>query len=660
MVDNSAVENGFHADEDDKARYAEQQNRMQAVLLRGGGVVGYDGPPPLTGFEDEHTRRLVLANHYLRRGGVKTLKPLLPLLLQLKGKPYRLHNYFPFEPFFRTRVAKTTLLKTGRQVSKSTSLAAQGVVFSNSIPYFSTLYVTPLFEMIRRFSHNYVRQFLETSPVRRLFVGAKTTNQILQRSFKNGSSMYFSYAFLDAERTRGIPADKNVIDEIQEMNYDFLQIIHETLSGSPWGLIQYAGTPKSLDNTIQKLWSDSSQAEWMIKCRAAGCGHWNVPALAWDLYDMIGPWHRDISEGTPGVVCARCRKPLNPRLGRWVHAYPERRWLFDGRHVPQIIMPLHYASQEKWDILLGKMRGRNNTTPTTFLNEVCGESSDSGAKLVTETDLRNAAVLPWPRKAVEARKHIGKYVRRVLSIDWGGGGGRVSNNRSNKQGEQQRLRTSFTTLGVLGQTADGKVDVIWGHRSLRTHDFEYEAKLCVEAVEMFQCSHIVHDYSNAGEGRLVLFYQAGIPPSNIINMRYHGLGHNRMNFHEPTDDNPHAWYSLDKAQTLVTTCLCIKYGLVRFFQYDYRKADDAGLLHDFLALIEEKVDSRLATDVYTIVRNPNASDDFAHSVNYGACALWWMSGRWPNVAAAAKFEIPRHVLKHLHPVARVDWEDVDL
>jgi hypothetical protein len=57
--------------------------------------------------------------------------------------------------------------------------------------------------------------------------------------------MYFSYAFLDAERTRGIPADKNVIDEVQDMNYDFLQIIHETLSGQPLGLKQYAGTPKS-------------------------------------------------------------------------------------------------------------------------------------------------------------------------------------------------------------------------------------------------------------------------------------------------------------------------------------------------------------------------------------------------------------------------------
>jgi hypothetical protein len=649
-------ENGLVAD-DDSARFHDQEARMQSVLLRA-RPAGYDDPPHLTGFEDEHTRNLVLAEHYLKRGNVTTLRPLLPLLLQLKGKPYRLHNYFPFEPFFRTRVATTTLLKTGRQVSKSTSLAAQGVVFSNSIPFFSTLYVTPLFEMVRRFSHNYVRQFLESSPARRLFTGTKTTNQILQRSFKNGSSMYFSYAFLDAERTRGIPADKNVIDEIQDLNYDFLQIIHETLSGSPYGLKQYAGTPKSLDNTMEKLWSDSSQAEWMIKCRRGGCGHWNVPALAWDLYDMIGPYRDDISEEEPGIICSSCGKPVNPRLGRWVHAYPERRWTFAGYHVPQIIMPMHYAHHEKWAVLVGKKHGRNNTTPTTFLNEVCGESSDSGSKLVTVTDLKNAAVLPWPRKLREAVKHLGKYTQRILSVDWGGGGGRVSSTKSNKQGEQQRLRTSFTTLAVLGMCPDSKIDVVWGHRSLRTHDFLYEAQLCVEVLSSFKCSHLAHDYSNAGEGRLVPLYQSGIPPMNILNFRYHGFGHNRINFHEPTDDNPHAWYSLDRSQSLVTTCQCIKYGLIRTFQYDYNSADDAGLLHDFLALIEEKVDSRIGSDAYVIVRNPNAADDFAHAVNYGASALWEMNRCWPDIALASKFQIPASVLKHMHPVSKVVWNDI--
>lgn len=443
----------------------------------------------------------------------------------------------------------------------------------------------------------------------------------------------------------------------QDLNYDFVQVIHECLSGSPYGIKQFAGTPKSLDNTMEKLWQDSSQAEWVIKCQHGGCNHFNIPSVGYDLMDMIGPWHRDISEKTPGIVCALCRKPLNPRQGRWQHMFKERRWTQAGYHFPQVIMPMHYANQEKWDTLIGKQQGRANTTPTTFLNEVCGESSDTGAKLLTVTELKAACVLPWACRATEAVRHVKNYTKRVLSVDWGGGGGALRSS-GGKTGEQRRERTSYTTLAVMGVTPNGLVDVLWGHRSVRTHDWEYEARLCLEAIAQFKCSHIVHDYSGAGEGRLVLLYQSGMTSANILNVRYQGFGHDIMNFHEATDDHPHAWYAVDKSRSIVTTCMAIRYGLIRFFKYDYLTADQPGLLEDFLALVEEKITSRLGSDLYAIVRNPNKPDDFAHSVNMGACALWRMSGKWPKIAEAAKFKIPKEVLRHIHPIAQVAWDDM--
>lgn len=643
---------------DDKQLRQMAEDRKSSIVLRARSLE--QNLPELTGFEDASTKSLIQAHRFLRQARIPTLRPMLPLLLRLKGKPYTLKNYFPFEPFFRTRVPKRVLLKTGRQVSKSTSLAAQGVVFSNSIPYFSTLYVTPLFEMIRRFSHQYVREFLEGSPAKRLMVGTHTVNQILQRSFLNGSSMFFSYAFMDAERTRGIPADKNVIDEIQDMQYEFLQIIHETLSGSPWGMIQYAGTPKSLENTMQVLWEETSQAEWAIKCRVGGCNQWNIPAHEWDLLDMIGPWSRDIGPDRPGVVCAHCRKPIDPRYGQWTHRYPERRWKFAGYHVPQIIMPMHYANHEKWDVLVGKMQGRSNTTFKTFLNEVCGESCDEGSKILTVTDLKEAASLPWPNSWQEAIKRRKNYTHCIVAVDWGGGGGRVSSSSAKKKGDEQRLRTSYTSIAVMGRLPNGNIDVIWGHRSLRTHDWEYEARLVLEILTKFKATHIVHDYGGAGAGREVLIAQAGFPLSNIVPCKYHGAASHSIMVHKPaTEDHPRDWYSVDKSRALVTVCGCIKHGLIRFFQYDHHGADNAGLLHDFLALIEEKVTSRIGTDAYYITSNPNMSDDFAQAVNIGACTLWYMNKDWPNIAEAAKFKLSPHVLAHVHPVARVDWQDLN-
>jgi hypothetical protein len=610
--------------------------------------------PELVGYTSDNVKKILKLQKALRESGTPTLKPLLPLLFSLKGKPYSLDNYFPFEPFFRTRIPRATLLKTGRQVSKSTSLAAQGISTAISMPYFSTLYVTPLYEMIRRFSHNYVREFIESSPSKELLVSEDLAQNVLQRQFNNGSNMYFSYAFLDAERTRGIPADKNAIDEVQDIQYDFLQIIHETLSGSPYAVKAYSGTPKTLDNTMEKLWQDSSQAEWIIKCHHSGCNYWNVPSLSHDLLKMLGPWHEEISEKIPGVVCAKCRKHLNPRSGRWVHAYPERRWSFSGYHIPQIILPMHYANPEKWDILIGKSQGRANTTFTTFLNEVCGESYDEGSKLLSETDLKAAAVLPWPNDWRKAADQIGGYVRRVLAVDWGGGGGALK-----ATGDSGKSRTSFTSLAVLGYRADGIIDVLWGMRSLKTHDYYYESQLVVETLNRFRCSHLVHDYGGAGAIRETFVHQAGWPAENIVPIAYHTTAkHNIMTFHPATESHPRHWYSVDKSRALVLTSQCIKFGLIRFFQYDFKSADDAGLIRDFLALLEEKIDGRGTTDRYVIVRHPNLPDDFAQAVNIGSCALWHIAKRWPDLSVTMKFQIPMDLEELAKPRRVVDWEEI--
>jgi hypothetical protein len=190
----------------------------------------------------------------------------------------------------------------------------------------------------------------------------------------------------------------------------------------------------------------------MIRCQTGGCGHWNVPALSHDLLDMIGPWHRDISEKCPGRRLRQVPQAARPADRAVGPPFPERRWTFAGYHVPQIIMPMHYADHEKWDTLVGKMQGRSNTTPTTFLNEVCGESSDAGSKLVTETDLRNAAVLPWNPRAAEAGSTSTSTSAAFLSVDWGGGGGTVKGSAGQEGRRPEARADELHTLAVLGMT----------------------------------------------------------------------------------------------------------------------------------------------------------------------------------------------------------------
>ncbi len=559
----------------------------------------------------EHIKRLVEEHK------IHTLAPLLPLLLNLEGKPYSLRDHFPFETFFSTWMPRKLVWKTARQVSKSTSLASHGLILSSAVPYFKTLYVTPLFEQIRRFSNNYVRPFIEQSPIKSLLINSKTENSVLQRSFSNWSVMYFSYAFLDADRTRGIKADKVAFDECQDLNPDFIPVILETMSHARegFGIAQFTGTPKTKDNTLEKLWSKSSQGEWAIPCM--NCKHLNFPVLGVDLQKMIGPVRSDISEHLPGVICAKCRLPVHPRLGRWVHRYPEKRYTFAGYHVPQILMPIHYSNPEKWSILVGK---QNSMQASVFHNEVLGESYDLSTKLLSQTDLERAGCLNVNDENV-AVGLINKYTMRVLAIDWGGGG---------EDG------VSFTTVAVLGLNNNGVIDVIFGAKSLTPHDHLGEAAWCLHYFNKFQCSLACHDYTGAGSLRETFMIQAGLPRQRCLPVQYvRTASRNIINFVPATVQHPRDYYRIDKARSLQLTCYAIKLGYIRLFRYDYENDEAPGLLHDFLALIENKIDTgRGAGEVYSIVRNENFSDDLAHCVNLGACLIWHSTSSWPRFSEA--------------------------
>lgn len=798
--------------------------------------------------------------------GLPTLTLLLPALLKLKGRPYTVERHYPFEPFFNTFMPRNLVLKTGRQVSKSTSLAAQGVVLSNCIPYFNTLYVTPLFEMIRRFSNNYVRGFIDESPVKNLWTSSTTSSNVLQRSFTNKSNMFFSYAFLDADRTRGLNCSKCSFDEsvkagtlvsrpmnsskaieklekgeeiysinefgeivtdrvkavsdhgtrncfkislnngksfectaesyvattigwkrvstlievlyahackkayyltgdipgitrvrdlttvedeeqelvakckklkaidfsllscyslsevlqtrnceltrdvsvtntpgfladaerhtqknvrteigfsplkvqissiehtgkhkvydleteghhtffasdiavhnCQDLDASFIPIIRETMSGSPYGdIVQYAGTPKTLDNTLEGLWQRSSQAEWVITCPV--CFYENVPAMTHDLDKMIGPWSADIGPNRSGVLCARpsCRRPIDPRTGMWYHAYPERAANYAGYHVPQIIMPMHCFDKDKWQILAGKRDGWFGTPKNVFYNEVCGESFDTGLKLVTLSELK--AVANLGPNTVENAKHVlanNDYVHRILSVDWGGGG---------------EDETSFTTYAVLGLRTDMTIDVVYGHRSMTPHDFNAESRLCLDMVSEFGCSHIIHDYNGAGAYREKYIIDAGFPYLRVIPIQYvPAASQSIMHKLDASDKHPRIRYSVDKARSLVLTCHQIKSAEIRMFDYDGDRDDNTGLIRDFLALVEDKVSTKGGRDLYKIIRQQNMTDDFAQAVNMGCCALWYMTKAWPNVAAADRYRISQEVIDAMS-VSHERWDDPD-
>ena len=558
---------------------------------------------------------------------------LLPLLLQHDSKPFTLERHFQFESLFQSEVPQSATYMTARQCGKTYSVCANAILCAVVNPGVKQLFITPLFEQARRLSSNYIRPLIFESPVRDLLVNTRTDQNVLQRNLSNGSMLQLTFSYKTPDRARGIRTDFCKFDEVQDSAADDHPIIMEAMSHSDYEVVQYTGTPKTPENVLTGLYQDSSMAEWFIPCLA--CKHWNVPSLEHDLAAMIGPWRADISPARPGLVCARCQRPVFPHLGHWEHRHAKLRWLRAGYHLSQPIMYIQYTRPDKLAQLLAKRDGMCSYTPEKYTNEVLGEPSGVGAQLVSEPELRAASTLPWenhPQEpAPELLNLLGQYQYRVLAVDWGGGGKKLS-----VSGEQ----ISKTTLALLGWLPTGRIHVLWGCRLNTPHDHLLEAEQCLQFFRQFRCHFLAHDYTGAGSLRETFLTQVRVPLERIVPIAYVRAASSAiMSFVPPTELHPRRHYTVDKTRSLLLTCTVIRLGRLNFFKYDYRSKDDPGLIRDFLGLVEEKIPTRHASDIYTISRHDRLSDDFAQAVNIGCCTLWYHTRQWPEVTMRPGYEL---------------------
>ena len=564
-------------------------------------------------------------------GCEETLSPLLPYIFTLKGEPFRLDDYFPFEALYRRQRSRRRMLLTGRQVAKSTNVAVQQLIEAAVRPHITILTMLPLYEMSRRFSQNYIRPLIQQSTVPGLFTDpdAGTRGSVTQRSFPNGSQIIYSYAVDDATRTRGVPADMMFYDEVQDADLEnAVEVAIHTMDASPLQAEFYSGTPKGFGNSAARLFDKSSQAEWVIPCLS--CKKWNIPTIEHDLMDMIGPWNKDISEKYPGTVCAGCKKCINPRNGHWVHAYPERAHLFEGYHIPQILLPLHYANPDKWLRLWSQKQQHEQGVGTKlFYNESLGIPYDDGSQMVTVADLRATASLPWDISMRNTQSDVvstgdicSRWVQSALGVDWGGGGA---------------SGLSLTKSAVVGLCVNGDIEVAWGSSLPNPHDHMGETEHIIEVMNRWPSVNLVaHDAANAGSVRETLLHQSGLLPHHIMPIAYTSRlsGEVPLSLGAATlDGQPQIW-RLDKARAIQLVCYLIRRRKIRFFRSDPSDVVGWDLIDDFLAIYDDRVDGRGGPDRFLVRRDPSMSDDFVHAVTFACVAVWQMAGQWPSLSEA--------------------------
>jgi hypothetical protein len=306
--------------------------------------------------------------------------------------------------------AERLLLCFARQSEKSTTMGNSVLTRCCLREYYRTLFISPTQTQTETFSRDRITAPIAQSPKLQFYKGAPSKgypDNVLYKKFITQSDITFRYAYLSADRSRGVSADGLIIDELQDILVDVIPIVQEAVSHSPIKSFRYAGTPKSVENTMNAYWEKfSTKCEWMIPCDA--CNHWNLPG--------------EKNIGRFFLICSRCGKqifPDNPRC-QWASMRSEE-WLrnppigsvYQGFRVPQIVV-----SWVVWREIIDKMEGRGYTRGQ-FMNEVLALAFDHADRLLTREMLR--ACCDQNRRMDAAEKSIGRE-DLYMGIDWGGGG----------------------------------------------------------------------------------------------------------------------------------------------------------------------------------------------------------------------------------------------
>ena len=574
---------------------------------------------------------LVKNNHKKRKRGDNTpidnLAPYLPAFFTITGedgrrRPLNIDNHFAFGPLFSTHLPPVVVIAAGRQLGKTWSTAARLLLETALVPGHLILIVSPRQEQSDRVSVEVFKPLIEGSPIKSLLASDATVGSVRRRLFSNHSGINFSYAFLDAERVRGMTCRWLYIDEAQDFDGAHYGVLDQCMSSYSNPLLYVTGSSKTKDTFLAQRMEKTSQAVWQIVCDS--CGFDNICCLEPEghLISLIGPMRDDISEERPGTVCNRCRNPIRPRAGRWVHRRPELIRDAVGYHIPQIIMPHHYAYPLKWKQLVAKMNGEMNYTTGRFYNEVLGEPYDMAYKLVGRDDLKIAAKGVGPNTEANAAKRTNSYRVSMLGVDWGGGG---------SEG------VSRTKICATGLTASGKTEVYFGAQLPPGTDQVAEAKEVLRIAKSLGVHYIAHDANGAGATSESVLTHLGWPVNRIIPMVYApNVGGDMVAFKKPNGFRLRGYYVMDKGRSLQFTCMAIRAGRMKFFDYDYVDADRPGLLEDFTVLVADTIDTATG-EVYRIRKAfESQSDDFAHAVNYSACAIWEMCNAYPDLSTAGR------------------------
>lgn len=425
-------------------------------------------------------------------------------LLYLEGKKFDFTGREYLIPIYNSN-AQSIILKTARQVEKSTFLANNSTIMCALKPNYSSLYVSPSHSQTQQFSNEKLSPLIEKSPlINRYFVDNTVINQVFYKEFLNGSRITLRSAYYTADRARGISCKSITIDEFQDMLINNIPVILESTSHySDESYHIFAGTPKTLDNTIEIYWQQSTQNEWMVPCNCII----GDAGRCWNFLD-----ERNIHE-TKRVICKRCGNSIDVSAGMWCSANPGDKNKMQGFRIPQIMVPWIISTERAWSSLIKKFK---NYPKAQLYNEVLGLSYDNASKPISLLELQRCCseeniydifseeVIRWAE---------GKNL--FAGIDWGEG----NDGGSTPTGKVKNA--SYTILTIGHYISEEKFQIIYIKKFTGNEtDPEFIVNFCLNVFNKLRITIAGVDYGHGWGVNNRLFRE--YDPKKIIQFQYVG------------------------------------------------------------------------------------------------------------------------------------------
>jgi len=494
------------------------------------------------------------------------------------------------------------MFKFGRQTHKSTTIAFKLSLPAIKYPSYHALYVAPTGNQVSVFSTDKLNSALhESDLVKGHYFDTRTKDQVSYKEMKNGSKIYLRSAFHTADSIRGISTDFSAIDEIQDIVSDHIPVIEQSMSHSlakwehlvkkyptlPMHLFNcklYAGTPKTVENTMERYWDESTQNEWVVKCQNTGC----------KKYNLINEYNI----GDTCLICNKCGKPIYYRDGQWVTMNNENPYI-DGFRLPQIVLDWvnNIRNPEAWQINVIQTRKIYSTEK--YFNEVLALPYAAAKHPLSVVEIKRCCKeYEMVEEDWVQSDPLSKNSLTFAGIDWGKG--------------DTASGTSYSML-TIGAWHQARFKVLFKKKYTgRLSAPIPQVKDMIRIINRFRCVLTIADTGDGRTANALMVDALGVPRFGEI--YEHGTLKKKIRW-----DKDKGYYIMNRTQVMTDMIMEIKRDEVDFFKYDQFKEYQP----DFTGIFSEYSEQLRMTKY-----DHNVPDDAFHSYMFSRVACKILRGEY--------------------------------